>query len=399
MQFADAQIISVQDTTLYRITVNGTDANFNSDADATLAEILAGLVSEVNGIAEPVTARAIGTDRVFILPDVLTATHNYTVNSGALLDLTVGFQSVKPSPSNLSSQLIVGGSPSGGRVVYLSNLPFSTARPPLAPAPVSALTPWNRDLAKRQARIAVEGFQALGKMKMVAGALLFDGDEYTILDGRNPPTTFEFDDDDIVAAGNVPLVFDPSMTEEEVRDLIIEETNKVGASLRVSAFVSPETPGVFVGLVNDVPGELGNQAIIENVSDPGFTADGLEGGAEPQEVGPQGLIAAPEGEHVFCLGYELAGLFHRFAVGDFSQIEQAEDFGATNIVRVIALIRSTDTMPSNLAWRFSLLLDDVIYTSRVLEAGRDRALVDVAANVSKLAGNHTLAFRLDLISV
>lgn len=264
---------------------------------------------------------------------------------------------------------------------------------------ITGMTPWNRDLGSRQARIAVEGFQALGKMKMITGALHVDGDKFTLVDGRNPPTTFELDDDDIVAAGNVPLVFDASMTEEEIRDLIIAGANGVGPSLRMSAFVSPESPGVFVGLVHDDPGEIGNQAIIENVSDPGFVVDGMEGGAEPQEVGPQGLIAAPEGEHVFCLGYELAGLFHRFAAGDFSQIEQDENFGATNIVRVVALIRSTDVMPSTLAWRFSLLLDGVIYTSRILEPGRDRSLVDIAANVSKLVGNHTLGFRLDLISV
>lgn len=264
---------------------------------------------------------------------------------------------------------------------------------------IVGMTPWDRELGERQARIAVEGFQALGKMKMISGALHVDGDTYTLVDGRNPPTTFELDDDDIVAAGNVPLVFDSSMTEEEIRDVIIAGTNGVGPSLRVSAFISPESPGVFVGLVHDDPGEIGNQPIIENVSDPGFTVQGMSGGAEPQEVGPQGLIAAPEGEHVFCLGYELAGLFHRFAAGDFSQIEQDEDFGATNIVRVVALIRSTDAMPSTLAWRFSLLLDGVIYTSRILEPGRDRVLVDIAANVSKLVGNHTLAFRLDLISV
>ncbi len=120
MQFGDVQILQVLDATLYRITVNATNADFMSDADATLAEILAGLVSEVNGIAEPVTARAIGTDRVFILPDVVTATHAYTVNVPANLGLTVGFQSVKPTPRNLSSQLIVGGSPSGGGVVYRS---------------------------------------------------------------------------------------------------------------------------------------------------------------------------------------------------------------------------------------------------------------------------------------
>lgn len=128
MQFADVQIVSVQDSTLYRITVNISNADFTSDADATLAEILTGLVGAVNGLTEPVTARAIGTDRVYILPDVLTATHTYTVNSTVLLDLTVGFQSVKPLNPGFSSHLFIGGTPGGGTVLR-SVLPFSGAPP------------------------------------------------------------------------------------------------------------------------------------------------------------------------------------------------------------------------------------------------------------------------------
>ena len=266
------------------------------------------------------------------------------------------------------------------------------------PEPPFVLTPWNRDLGSRQGRIAIVGLRAIGTLKMITGALHFDGDAFTLPDGRNAPTTFEYDDDSVVGAGNIPIEFDSTMTEEEIRDATILAINNVDSALRISAFESPETPGIFVGLVNDNEGESGNQAIIENVSDPAFVTNGMRDGANPLDV-VQGLVQAPEGEHVYVLGYELAGLFHRFAAGDFAQTEQEDDFGSTNIVRVVALIRSTDVMPSNLAWRFSLLLDGVAYTTRLLEPKRDRALVDVAANVSKLIGLHTLGFRLDLVSV
>lgn len=48
--------------TLYRVTINGTDYDYTSDADATVAEITSGLVSAINGGADPVAATDNGTD-------------------------------------------------------------------------------------------------------------------------------------------------------------------------------------------------------------------------------------------------------------------------------------------------------------------------------------------------
>lgn len=264
---------------------------------------------------------------------------------------------------------------------------------------IVGMTPWDRDLASRQARIAIESLRAIGTMKMVAGSLLFSTDHFFLVDGRNAATRFQYTDTGIVPVGAVPIEFSLSSTAEEMRDATVTAINSIESSLKISAFASPETPGFFVGLVHDESGEIGNQAIVENVSDPAFVVDGMRDGADEVQVGPQGLVAAPEGEHVFVLGYELPGMFHRFSVGDFAQVEQEEDFGATKVVRVLAIIRPSVIMPSNLAWRFSLLLDGVLYTSRLLEPKRDRRLVDVAANVSKLAGLHRLAFKVELVSV
>lgn len=47
---------TLQNNTLYRITINGVNFDFTSDADATTAEIEAGLTAAVNGGSEPVTA-------------------------------------------------------------------------------------------------------------------------------------------------------------------------------------------------------------------------------------------------------------------------------------------------------------------------------------------------------
>lgn len=121
MQFGDVQIIQVLDLTLYRITVNAANADFTSDADAELAEILAGLLSAVNGLTEPVSARTIGLDRIFILPDTITATHTYAVNDPNNLSLMVGFQSTKPTNPSKPALLIEGTA--GDGTVFQSNKP------------------------------------------------------------------------------------------------------------------------------------------------------------------------------------------------------------------------------------------------------------------------------------
>lgn len=116
MQFGDVQILQILDLTLYRIVVNGTNADFTSDASATLAEILVGLTAAVNVMGEPVSGRVVGSDRVFILPDVVTATHAYSVNVPANLGLTVGFQSTLPVTTSKSASLIRGVDPTPGVV-------------------------------------------------------------------------------------------------------------------------------------------------------------------------------------------------------------------------------------------------------------------------------------------
>ena len=51
-----------QNATTYTVTINGTPANFLSDADATVAEITAGLKLAIDALAEPVIVTDNGTD-------------------------------------------------------------------------------------------------------------------------------------------------------------------------------------------------------------------------------------------------------------------------------------------------------------------------------------------------
>jgi hypothetical protein len=118
----------------------------------------------------------------------------------------------------------------------------------------------------------------------------------------------------------------------------------------------------------------------------------------------QGRIAPaaftpPEGTFAFVLGRDLPGLAQKLNVGDFVEVKQTADFGDAKIVRFRARMRPPASLPANVGWRASIRIDGGERASTLLVPGRTRDRVDLAANVSKLSGNHELAFRLALVAV
>ena len=118
----------------------------------------------------------------------------------------------------------------------------------------------------------------------------------------------------------------------------------------------------------------------------------------------QGRIAPaaftpPEGTFAFVLGRDLPGLMQKLEVGDFVEVKQTADFGDANLVRLRARLRPPATVPAGVAWKASLRIDGGERASQLLVPGRTRDRVDLAANVSKLAGDHELGFRLELVAV
>ena len=110
---------------------------------------------------------------------------------------------------------------------------------------------------------------------------------------------------------------------------------------------------------------------------------------------PQGFVP-PEGTYAFVLGRDVPGLNQRLAVGDFVEVSQTADFGGASFVRLQAGVRPPKAMPAGLFWTASLRVDGLELASADLGPGRTRDFSDIAANVSKLAGDHQLAFRLQL---
>jgi hypothetical protein len=115
-------------------------------------------------------------------------------------------------------------------------------------------------------------------------------------------------------------------------------------------------------------------------------------------VKPEGFVP-PQGEFAFVLGRDLPGLKQKLQVGDFVEVKQSADFGDAKLVRFRARLRPPASVPAGVAWKASLRIDGAERVSQLLAPGRTRDRVDLAANVSKLAGDHELSFRLGLVAV
>jgi hypothetical protein len=129
-----------------------------------------------------------------------------------------------------------------------------------------------------------------------------------------------------------------------------------------------------------------------------LTAWNRELGTAQGRVAPE-LFMPPEGNYAFALGRDLPGLTQKLNPGDFVEVSQTADFGSTNLVRFRGRLRPPASVPIGLVWKASLQIDGVERASALLPPGRTRDRVDLAANVSKLSGNHELAFRLELLGM
>jgi phage tail-like protein len=127
-----------------------------------------------------------------------------------------------------------------------------------------------------------------------------------------------------------------------------------------------------------------------------LTAWTRELGSTQGRLMPQGFVP-PEGTFALVLGRDLPGLTQRIVAGDFVEVSQAGDFGGASFVRFHARTRPPTALPAGVSWKASVRVDGVEQVSTLLTPGNTRDRTDLAANVSKLTGDHALAFRLELL--
>lgn len=129
-----------------------------------------------------------------------------------------------------------------------------------------------------------------------------------------------------------------------------------------------------------------------------LTAWDRELGTTQGRIAPAQFTPA-EGTFAFVLGRDLPGLAQNLNVGDFVEAKQTADFGDAKLVRFRARMRPPASTPPGVAWRASIRIDGGERAGALLLPGRTRDRVDLAVNVSKLSGNHQLAFRLAVVAV
>jgi phage tail-like protein len=196
-------------------------------------------------------------------------------------------------------------------------------------------------------REPVAGTKASGSITVVLPSLLVDGETFTLDDGLNTPTIFEFDDNAVVTPGSVGIDLTVITTLSEVRDRIILAINSVGNLLRIGA----ASGGVsLINLTHDIVGTIGNNAVVESVADPGFVVVGLSGGInDGASEDPPRVIAQ-------------RNVFSSDDVGLFIGIAGAENALNNDIFRISSLIDAKRVEIDEENVRVEALANDVLIT-------------------------------------
>lgn len=115
----------------------------------------------------------------------------------------------------------------------------------------------------------------------------------------------------------------------------------------------------------------------------------------------QGRLAtskATSGDYAFVLGDDEPGRLFELAPGDHAEVTQNTDLTGVMLVRAFLRLRVPASTPPGLAWEASIIVDGNELASMRAKPGRERLVTDLAANVSKLSGLHTIGVRLELVT-
>ena len=82
-----------------------------------------------------------------------------------------------------------------------------------------------------------------------------------------------------------------------------------------------------------------------------------------------------------------------------SAAQAGHGLAEADLVRAALRLRVPKTLPTGLAWEVAMLVDGTKVATATCKPGCTRVVSDLAANVSKLSGLHTVAVRLELLAV
>lgn len=113
----------------------------------------------------------------------------------------------------------------------------------------------------------------------------------------------------------------------------------------------------------------------------------------------QGRVPTPggEGRAVLVLGDLQLRRTVDLRAGDFVQAEQAVDLTDERLIRTRGSLRASEDLPIEVAWEVSLCIDGVKRASLRVRGGEWKSIDDLAANVTRERGVHTVTIRLELV--
>lgn len=127
-------------------------------------------------------------------------------------------------------------------------------------------------------QVTAAGEPARGTIQAIAGSKLIDAETFTLNDGSQAATVFEFDSGGGVGGGNVAVAFTGGDDAATVAAAIVAAINGVAGTLLIEARLAPGST-TLIDLTNETGGVVGNVAIAETVVDVGFVVTGMAGGA------------------------------------------------------------------------------------------------------------------------
>ncbi len=127
-----------------------------------------------------------------------------------------------------------------------------------------------------------------------------------------------------------------------------------------------------------------------------FTPFTFAFGTRQGRIQPRGFDP-PDGDFAMVLGSDLLGDAAELEVGDSIEVNQSVDLTAGKFLRAQLRLRNVGTLSSGINWQISIVVDGIKAARMTITPGRQRDRFDMAANVSKLSGFHTVGFRLELI--
>ena len=120
-------------------------------------------------------------------------------------------------------------------------------------------------------------------------------------------------------------------------------------------------------------------------------------GTRQGRLDPKGFMPTT-GEYAYVLGSDLSGEMYDFNIGDYSEVTQDIDLSEVNFIRAQIRLRNALEIPQGVNWEASIAIDGEKKTTMKIKLRRTRDRSDMAANVSKLTGVHTVGLRLELIT-